>query len=793
MMKPAAVLISIALMATSGSDSAAGPKDPVLTASVAGVLKTYCISCHGGSKPKGDLALDKLAPDFAANAETWKGVLDRLTDGSMPPKGKPRPSAGEAKAITDWIAAGLTAEQKQRAAVAGRARLRRLNRVEYVNTLRDLLGAAVDPETLPEDGIASGFDNVDAGLDLSSTLLERYLETADAALDAMFVKGRRPEAVKRHIEMVELGKQNQKFGRMLPRFGLGSVVRDNDVVFFSEEQPPKVLLETRTPAAGRYCFRISASAVNPASGKGMTFLIYAGNYLSQGLTTRLVGAFDVADTATVVEFTESMGDKESIRISPYGVPNLYAKPPADYKGPGLAVAWVEMEGPLVATWPPAAASRLLGGVDPAKGTAADAEMILRRFAPRVFRRGVADAELAPFVALVKTRLDRGYTFEAALRVGLKTVLCSPDFLYLSANPGRLNDFDLASRLSYFLWSTTPDDTLADLAARGDLGKPEVLRQQVERMLKDSKAHAFTENFTGQWLSLRDLKATNPDKKLYPDFDALLELSMPRETHRFFEEILKEDRSVLEFVHSDWSMLNERLARHYGILGVLGNAFRKVPLPADRHRGGVMTQAAVLKVTANGTNTSPVVRGAWVLDRILGTPSPPPPKDVPAIEPDIRGARTIREQLARHRTIESCAACHTRIDPAGNALENFDVIGGWRDWYRVIPGSGKGRAMVATGHGRTAPVGKGPNVDVADEMPGGRKFTDVDGFKNLVLQDPDQFARNLTRKLLVYATGHALEFADRDAVEQVLGTIKTRNYGFRTLIHTIVQSPTFRSK
>jgi Protein of unknown function (DUF1588)/Protein of unknown function (DUF1585)/Protein of unknown function (DUF1592) len=269
--------------------------------------------------------------------------------------------------------------------------------------------------------------------------------------------------------------------------------------------------------------------------------------------------------------------------------------------------------------------------------------------------------------------------------------------------------------------------------------------------------------------------------------------MPQETYRFFEEILKDDRSVLEFLHSDWSMLNERLATLYGIPGVTGHTIRKVALPASSHRGGVLTQAAVLKVTANGTNTSPVTRGAWILDRILGTPAPPPPKDVPAIEPDIRGAKTLREQLAKHRTIESCAACHLKIDPPGNALENFDVIGAWIDNYRFdarLPGK---RRMVMTEKGKLAPVGIGRKVEAADELSGGRKFADVDEFKKLLLADPDQFARNLTQKLLVYGTGHALEFADGAAVDRIVAEVRDRKYGFRSLIHALVQSPTFRSK
>jgi mono/diheme cytochrome c family protein len=791
-MKSASALFALALLASVPASACGAPTDSGFAATVAPVLKEYCVGCHGGAKPKADLALDTLSPDFARNGDAWKSVLDRLADGSMPPKGKPRPTADQRKAVTEWVTAGLAAHQTQRAATEGRARLRRLNRIEYANTLRDLLGALVDIDTLPEDGSAAGFDNVDAGLDLSATLLERYLETADDALAAVFVKGPKPESTTKHIDLVPLAKQETTGARRVPRLGLGTVIRENDVVFFSEGQPEKIILDTRTTVAGVYKFRIACQAVNRDS---LTFLVYAGNYGFgvNSLTTRLIGAYDVSDRPTVVELTARLGPKESIRIAPHGMPNLYAKPEADYKGLGMAVKWVEREGPIVDAWPPASTTRLLGNVDLAKGKLADAETILRRFAPRAFRRTVADAELAPYFALVKSRLDKGYTFEAALKVGLEAVLCSPDFLFLSIAPGKLNDFDLASRLSYFLWSTTPDDTLFDLAAKGQLGKPEVLRGQVERMLQSPKARAFTENFTGQWLSLRNLKATNPDRKLYPDFDDLLELSMPQETYLFFEEVLKGDRSVLEFVHSDWSMLNERLAQLYGIPGITGSSLRKVELPPGSHRGGVITQAAVLKVTANGTNTSPVVRGAWVLDRILGTPAPPPPKDVPAIEPDIRGATTLREQLARHKQIESCAACHAKIDPPGNALENFDVIGGWRENYRVDPRQPGKRLMVLTGRGLKAPVGLGKKVEAADELPGRGKFADVDGLKKLILEDPDQFARGLTEKLLVYATGHRLELADRPVVEKMVADLRAKRYGFRTLIHELVQSPTFRSK
>jgi hypothetical protein len=555
----------------------------------------------------------------------------------------------------------------------------------------------------------------------------------------------------------------------------------------------KPLLESRVSVPGLYRFRVSANAVN--HGNLATVLVYAGNYGMgvQGLMTKPVAIFDVTDKPTVAEFTAQLSARDCIRFQPHGLTNLYIPVTEGYDGAGLAMQWIEMEGPLVDTWPPAQTVRLLGDVDLKHGTLADATAIITRFARRAFRRPVVEADVAPFIALVQSRLEADYDFETALRVGLKGVLCSPNFLYLGSTPGTLDDFDLAARLSYFLWSTTPDDELLAAAERLELGRPEVLRREVERMLTDSRSRAFTENFTGQWLSLRNLKATIPDKKLYPDFDDFLEWSMPRETYAFFETILRDDRSVIEFLDSDWSMLDERLATLYGIPGVAGSNFRKVSLPAGSHRGGVLTHAAVLKVTANGTNTSPVVRGAWVLEHLLGTPAPPPPKDVPAIEPDVRGAKTIREQLAKHRSIESCAACHAMIDPPGNALENFDVIGGWREQYRTVAEGSKNRTKVVNYQGNLRPVGLGPNVDAADQLPDGRKFADVDEFKQLLLANPDGFTRGLTEKLLVYATGHRLEFADRETVADIVSTAKQKNNGFRTLVHAVVQSPTFRSK
>lgn len=332
----------------------------------------------------------------------------------------------------------------------------------------------------------------------------------------------------------------------------------------------------------------------------------------------------------------------------------------------------------------------------------------------------------------------------------------------------------------------PDEELFQLAAEKRLHDPDVLGEQVERLLRDPKAEAFNTNFTGQWLSLRAIDATLPDGTLYPEYDDILKTSMLKETLLFFDEVLKNDLSLTNFVSSDFSFLNARLARHYGIPGIEGMEMRKVTLPSDSHRGGLLTMGSVLKVTANGTTTSPIIRGSWVLERILGTPPSKPPLDVEAIEPDIRGATTIREQLAKHRTVESCASCHRKIDPPGFALESFDVIGGWREHYRA---TGEPREV----NGRRVRFWNGPPVDPGDVLPDGRPFRNIDEYKQLILEDKDQLARNLTEKLLTYGTGAAPSHADSPEIEIIVSRLRDKNYGFKSLIHEIVQSPLFQRK
>ncbi|HXX92788.1 MAG TPA: DUF1592 domain-containing protein, partial [Planctomycetota bacterium] len=665
-------------------DRGADPARPILT--------RHCLECHGAEKAKGKFRVDQLDYSLADKGaqERWLAVREQVTTGVMPPKAKPRLAKSEIDTLATWIDGKIASAETARRVTQGRVVLRRLNRVEYENTIRDLLSADVSLEDLlPADSSDHGFDNVGAALHSSSFLMERYLEAADRALGVAIANGPRPWILKQRYN---LKKEHPS----------GEVYRDLEdaLAIFSSWISANICVpvwQFTTKFAGKYRIRISAYGYqNP--GKPATFYVESGTM--QGVTSQhLVGYFDVPnDTPTVIEYVDTMGVNNTIRIVAEGLgvtpPTVQKVGAKNYKGPGLAVQWVEVEGPLMEGWPPASQKRLFGDLPQAptaedknrfevvsKDPAADAERILRDFTRRAFRRTVTEEDVRPFLARYKSKVAAGYSFEQALRVAFKEVLISPDFLFLRETPGKLDDFALASRLSYFLWSSMPDDELLGLAAQRKLAQPDALRAQVERLLKDPKAAAFTRNFVGQWLSLRAIDATLPDPSLYPEFNDGLKESMIQEPFLYFDEILKNDLSLARFVSSDFSILNAPLAALYGIPDIEGRNFRKVTLPPGSHRGGVMTMASILKVTANGTTTSPVLRGAWVLDRILGTPPPKPTVDVEAVEPDIRGATTIREQLAKHRARPECASCHAKIDPPGFALESFDVIGGWRENYR----------------------------------------------------------------------------------------------------------------
>ena len=582
-------------------------------------------------------------------------------------------------------------------------------------------------------------------------------------------------------------------------------------MIFSDNSP-SVLRQWIVRARGRYRVRVSAYAYQPA-GRPVWLKLYATNFKVQ----RLLGYFDLpADAPREMEVVANLEEGELLNLSPFDTNyddqgrGIYGIGSDTYTGRGVAVKWVEVEGPLLESWPPPSVHRLFGDtpvqpVDRSQGGSTarspaftvapeDARAavgpLLRDFASRAFRRPVDPTDLEPYERLARNGLDDGLSFADAMRVAFRAMIVSPRFLFLDESPGSLDDWALACRLSFFLWSTEPDDELRGLADRGELARPEVLHDQVERMLGSPRARAFVENFVGQWLELRQIDFTQPDRKLYPEFDDILKAAMVGETQAFFTELLRTDEPLSRLIDSDFLMVNRCIAEHYGLAGVVGEEFRRVPRPEGSHRGGVLTQASVLKVTANGTVTSPVLRGAWVMRRLLGEPPPPPPPNVPAFEPDTRGTTTVREQLARHRNQAVCAGCHAQIDPPGFALENFDVIGGWRDRYRAEAGDPSPEVF----RGRHVwEYRLGPRVDASGELADGRAFHDIEEFKRLLMNRQDQVARNLTRSLLTYATASGVQFADREVVEAIRTRVEARGGGLRTLVHEIVQSPTFRTK
>jgi hypothetical protein len=740
-------------------------------------LESRCYQCHDEESAKGGLNLEGRSMDFGSEegGSVWTEVHDRIARGEMPPEDAEQPSDVERARNRQVLAELLTEADRGRREVV----LRRLNRVEYENTVRDLFGIEVFvKDLLPEDASSHGFDNIGAALSVSTEQMQAYLDAADVVLDAVFGPEEKPKHVATTVNLRDILKDTE--GAKTVR------VTEDGVVLFNSGYNPSVLSRFDNPGPGRYRVRIQAKAVQ--TDKPVTMLVFGGVW---GLRDKHVaGFFDIPPgEMTTIEIIDRLWEpSDTFEIYPFDTVHGQ-NDPDHYDGPGLFVGDVEIEGPL-GEWPPPSRMRLLGGVDPSTGRLGDAERILGGLLPQAFRRPAEAEDLAPILVLVKDSLEAGKSFEAALRSGLKGILCAPEFLFFDEpGDGRLGDDALASRLSYFLWSSMPDAALFTLAERGRLHEPDVLHEQVERMLRDGKVQRFIENFTGQWLRLREIDFTLPDEKLYPDYDELLKRSMVEESHRFFEELLEADLSVANFIDSDFVFINERLARHYGIEGVTGQEVRKVMLPPESVRGGVLTQASILKVTANGTATSPVMRGVWLLDNLLGQPSPPPPPGVPAVEPDIRGATTIREQLDKHRNVESCARCHRRIDPPGFALESFDVIGGWREYYRTVDTGGWIERDSRYPH-RNVQYRKGPDVDATGRTASGLEFRDIRDYKRFLLENREQVARCLTEKLLTYALGRGLGFSDRAEVEAIAARLTPPNDGLRALVRAIVESEAF---
>lgn len=842
-------------------------------------LTAHCFNCHDSMTKEAGLDLSALEFNLSSdeNFARWVKIYDRVTNGEMPPKDVERPPAGEMNGFTGWLRQSLMASEQAKFEAEGRTGLRRLTRAEYENTIRDLFdmpGIAL-AGGLPADGSAHGFDKNSDALDISHVNMAKYVEAADHVLDyAIATRPTAPTVQKRRISLANRGGfvahvimngdgvllKNKQPDPDFPPAGehrhidqgaherIGSFRTGSTVGLFRHEDESfsPYFIEHVTIYPGRYRVRTSLWSFQWDKGKvlpsrgteaaRLSVVQLTGDGRGGQHPSYVLGYFDAPslesqehELITWLNYNEIIGFNTA-SLAP--VAN-YSRPgrAMAFTGPGIAVDWLDIEGPLHEVWPPQSHRALFEGLplvefkadehpdvrvpvrkhvrqlgagmnrpDPSPGLwtveseqpLVDADRLLAGFLPKAFRRPVADGVRRQYVAKVNERLQAGDCFETAMRWAYRAALCSPDFLYHVEPVGQLDDFALACRLSYFLWNSMPDERLTELAASQQLHQPDVLRSEVERLLQDARSQRFVEDYLGQWLKLREIAATDPDRKLYPEFSPYLQDSMVAETRAYFRELIDKDLDASYLVRSDFAMLNEKLAVHYGIPGVSGSQIRRVPLPTDCPRGGFLTQASILKITANGTTTSPVPRGAFVMDRLLGQPPDPPPANVPAIEPDVRGATTIREQLDKHRFDPVCASCHAKIDPPGFALEAFDVIGGFRDRYRSI------------GDGDPAPRGSidpfigigfklGPPVDSSGQLPDQRTFDGIRDFQTLLAADTDRLLTNLARQFAIYSMGREIAFSDRDEMSGVVARTQEKAGGIRTLIHELVQSQLFQTR
>jgi hypothetical protein len=777
---------------------------------VAPLLSRYCFGCHGNGKHKGDVRLDAWPDEAArlADRETWKRVLQVVQNHEMPPENKPQPSAKERGHLAQWIDRAVFECDCERPD-PGRVTLRRLNRTEYNNTIRDLLGVDFKPaEDFPVDDSGYGFDNIGDALSMPPVLIEKYLAAAQSALDIALGSGEAAKVtLKRYpVDALEVGYNAKQHGDGW--VALNSIEEDDVVVKFQVTAP------------GEYAWRIHAYArQNGTNPMVLTFM--RGN--------RPVEIVDVETNKAEPAVYEARTKLEAgthrlravVRRNKNGLSEAKAlewKTGKEQKGT-VFVDWLEVEGPLM---PPSLQEtrRRIFSRAPERGKELPtARSILESFVRRAYRRPPTRKEMDRLVALAEAAWKRGESFEQGVTVALQAVLVSPHFLFrgeLQPEPDNpkavhfISDYALASRLSYFLWSTMPDERLFALAERGALRRN--LASEVKRMLQDPKSHALVENFAGQWLQLRNLNAVSPDREKYKDFDEALRAAMRRETETLFETIQREDRSVLEFLSADYTFVNERLARHYGLSfgtnrpGVAklagekakaklvgekrgkGEREKLTPAPSlpfslstDREvwqrvslrgtpRRGVLAQASVLTLTSNPTRTSPVKRGKWVLENLLNAPPPPPPPNVPELKEGKELNGSLRERMEQHRADSLCASCHARMDPIGFSLEHFDGIGAWREKDDEAA------------------------IDDSGSLVTGEAFVGASGLTDLLLKSKkDQFVRCLADRMLTYALGRGLEYYDKCALDEITKGLAKKDYKFSALVLEIVQSTPFQKR
>jgi mono/diheme cytochrome c family protein len=868
----------LAIVLTGAATKCAPPaSSPAARSAFAETVKPFiakhCVTCHGASTAKAGYRIDLLGSDFTAPsvAEQWKEVIDRINAGEMPPEGQPRPDPKQAAGLATWVNQRLRKVELAARDAGGRIPMRRLNRDEYANTVRDLLKLdelIVRPltEELPADGLAEGFDRLGAALFFDQTQIERSLAVASKLAARVIVTEPpkinklnygfehhrirpRPEQVPvfpgfkhtiprgandqivhpKHIEFIQGGptyrREYDGWG-VVAHFAISKVVTQDGYYRFrirakvdnrSRTEPNRFKLRyaLKSPIQVEEEVKLDPSGVTevvlflrgPVNGevKGPQVFNMLWNHTHQAVITepnykkvfsnwtRLRGLLERAATNRAPQAEVDALKKERSEIEKQlnawtGVANIY-NPEMDLeKLPRLLLESIEIEGPIQKEWPPASHKTLFFAGDERADDAYVREMFAR-FLPRAYRRPVTDEEIDSVVAVVKDARTTGkLSFHDAMRVGLQRVLCAPGFFFVGAKDNhpkrsfserkaKINDYELASRLSYFLWSTMPDDELFKLAGAGRLHDPVVLTAQVQRMLADPKSEQFVTNFAGQWLSVRDYGSIKPAAE-YRDYDPPLEHASQHEPFAFFAEVLNGNLPITSFIDSDFLMINERLARHYGIAGVKGPDFRRVAIGPEHHRGGVLGMAGLMTYLADGTRTLPMRRGTWVLRELLNDPTNNPPPNAGEIQPNTSGKNlTVRQRLELHRRDDVCASCHAKLDPYGLALENYDAIGAWRERF----------------NGEGYRGSNGPLLDVSGRFPNGHTFATLEEYKSGLMAQKDKFARALAIKMVTYALGRPVGYTDHKLIESLVGTLKKNDYRIQSLIHAIVASEAFNSK
>ncbi len=719
----------------------------------------YCQSCHGGNKPKASLSLEKYktAADFGHKPELLDSMATILRSGDMPPEGKPKPTPAENERLIAWL------EQQFKSAAAtgkrdpGRVTMRRLNRNEYNNTIRDLTGVEFKPaEDFPADDVGYGFDNIGDVLSLPPLLMEKYLTAAERIVDqALLPKPNPNAATKRRWQGREM--QPRK-----PEHLIGPNKSHRLLITNSE-----IKVTFDFPRDGEYEFTVLAYG-QQAGGELPK--------LSLKLDRQNLRVFEVkAVEAKAGPHKHKMRVKAGSHEIFVGFTNDYYdennKDPKQ-RDRNLINVGVEDEGPLNLPVVEMKHPILIARPGDQLSVPEAARKILTHFAQRAYRRPVTTSEINKLMSLFERSKKRYPKFEEALEVPLQAVLVSPHFLFrVELDTSReavreLNDYELASRLSYFLWSTMPDEKLFETARRGDLKKPEVLASQVKRMLLDAKSQTMTENFANQWLQLRNLKQSTPDPKRFPQFDEPLRAAMIKETELFFQEMLQQNQPLGAFLDANFTFVNERLAKHYGIPGIYGPEFRKVSLSGTQRRG-ILTQGSILTLTSNPTRTSPVKRGKWVLETILGTPPPPPVPDAGDLKEGEELKGTLRQRMEQHRANPNCATCHQRMDPIGFGFENFDAVGAWRTKDGKFP------------------------IEPGGTLPSGQSFQTPVELVAILKQRHEEFRRCLTEKMLTFALGRGLELGDKPFINDIAQATLKHGDTMTILIQEIVKSDPFR--